>query len=133
DLKAGDDPEAVKLSDLYATMRSSKRNRIPILDENGAAVYVVHDSTIASFADSIKKDPADPATFTETMGDLVKDAGLGKAVRAMGFVGPNAVLAEARTAMRSVDGCNDVFITTAGQKGDAVVGWLTNTDLAGLE
>jgi hypothetical protein len=133
DLKAGEDPGRVKLSDLSSQMQSAKRHRIPILNETGAVLYVVHDSTIASFADSVNKDPSDPNQFTETMADLLHNDDFRKAVEAIGFVGPDAVLAEARAAMRSVERCNDVFVTTNGRKGDPIIGWLTNTDLAGLE
>jgi hypothetical protein len=35
--------------------------------------------------------------------------------------------------MRSVDSCNDVFVTTGGKQDGPVVGWVTNTDLAKLE
>jgi hypothetical protein len=133
DLKPGDDSGAVKLSELYGRMQSSQRHRIPILNDSGAVLYVVHESTIAAFADTVKKDPADPTQLTETIADLLQHDVFRKAVEAIGFVGPDAVLADARTAMRSVEGCNDVFVTTSGRRGDAIIGWLTNTDLAGLE
>lgn len=132
-LKPGEDASAVKLSDLYDQMQSLKRHRTPILNESGAVLYVVHDSTIASFADSMNKDPSDPNKFTETMADLLQNDEFKKAIEAIGFVGPAAVLAEARAVMRSVELCNDVFVTTNGKRGDPIIGWLTNTDLAGLE
>jgi hypothetical protein len=54
-------------------------------------------------------------------------------VEAIAFVGSGAVVADARAAMRSVEGCNDVFVTASGKKEDPVIGWLTNTDLASVE
>jgi hypothetical protein len=130
---AGDDPEAIRLSDLYARMQSKGRHRIPILSPSSSVLYVVHDSTIAGFADTVNKDPAAPAQFIETMGDLLRNDTFKKMVTAIGFVGANAVLADVRVAMRSVEGCNDVFVTTGGKAGDPVMGWVTNTDLAKLE
>jgi hypothetical protein len=130
---AGDDPEAIKLNALYDRMRSLGRHRIPILSASGSVLYVVHDSTIAGFADAVRKDPADPRRFTETMRNLLQDGTFKKLVTAIGFVGANAVLADVRVAMRSVEGCNDVFVTTGGKQDDPVIGWVTNTDLAKLE
>jgi hypothetical protein len=129
DLKPGETADEVKLSDLNARMQSSKRRRIPILSDSGAVLYVVHDSTLASFADSVNKHPNDP-TFTEKIADLLKDDQFKKPVEAIGFVGPDAILAEARAAMRSIEQCNDVFVTRNGKKDDPMIGWLTNTDLA---
>jgi len=131
-LKSGDDADLVKLADLLKTMNDANVHRIPILTDSGAVVYVVHDSTIASYADSVTKNPND-ASFTDTMADLTKkDDAYKTAIEAIGIVGPGAVLADARAAMQAVKGCNDVFVTTSGQKNDPVIGWLTNTDLAGV-
>jgi hypothetical protein len=132
DLKTGEDPKTVRLSDLYSRMQAVGRHRIPIFDSAGSVVYVVHDSTITAFADSVNKKPDDSA-FTETIGDLLGKAEIGDVIGAIGIVGVDANLADARAAMRTVDGCNDVFVTTTGKRSDPVVGWLTNTDLAGLE
>jgi hypothetical protein len=131
-LGSGEAVGPVRLSDLYSRMQSLQRHRIPILNESAVALYVVHDSTIASFADSVNKNPSDSNQFTETIDDLLQNDALRNLIEAMGFVGPDAVLGEARAAMRSIEGCNDVFVTTGGRKGDPVIGWLTNTDLAGL-
>jgi hypothetical protein len=116
-------------------MNNWSRQRIPILDASQAVQYVIHESTIRGFADSVKKDPSDttsPQAFTQTMGDLLGVDEYKRAVEAIGIVGPNAVLADARAEMRSVERCNDVFVTSQGKRSDPVLGWLTNTDLAGL-
>jgi len=128
-LQPGADPRSVTLVELYNRMESAKVGRLPILDDADAVLYVVHRSTITAFADAVAKDPG---TLTETMADLLGRADLKKAVEAIGFVRPDAVVAEARAAMRSVQGCNDVFVTVHGKPQDPVVGWLTNTDLAGV-
>jgi hypothetical protein len=133
DLGADEDAGNVTLRELHRRMRSDKRQRIPILTASGAVRYVVHESTIAGFAASLSKDPGDEQQFTETMADLLQDDMSRKAIGALGFVGPDADVNDARVAMRSVELCNDVFVTTGGKKDDPVVGWLTNTDLAGSE
>jgi len=128
-LQLGANPGDLVLGELYAEMTAQGRHRIPILDASGAVLYIVHDSTIASFTGVDET----PGTSTKKMAELLDDAELKKAVEAIGIVGPDAVLSDARAAMRAVDRCNDVFVTTGGKKSDPIVGWLTNTDLAALE
>lgn len=137
DLGPQQDPRTIELSDLYQKMETAGRQRMPILADSGAVRYVVHKSTIVGFANVSGRggSPAGPGRLTGTMGDLL-EYGQGefeKAVEAFGAVGPDAVLADARRGMGSVEGCNDVFVTTNGRRGDPMIGWLTNTDLAGLE
>lgn len=132
DLLAGVDARVVQLVELYNKMTTGKVGRIPIFNPSGAVLYVVHKATIDSYAGSLQP-PKDPAALTETMGDLLDKPDLKKAVEAIGFVSPNAVVEEARAALRSVEGSNDVFVTTSGKPTDTVIGWLTNTDLAGTE
>jgi hypothetical protein len=67
------------------------------------------------------------------MNDLLAKPEFRSQVEAIAYVGPDADLAQARAAMRSVTGCNDVFVTKQGQPSDPVIGWLTNTQLAGLD
>jgi hypothetical protein len=132
DLKPGEDKDTVALTDLLTRMRAAGVQRIPILNTGGGVEYVLHDSTINAYADSVKKDPNDPAVFTDKVSDLVGKDPYGKAIQAIGVVGTGAALADARAAMRAVDGCNDVFVTTNGKRTDPIVGWLTNTDLASV-
>jgi CBS domain len=132
DVAAGVSPDTVLLSDLLTKMKNANVHRIPILNSGGGVEYVVHDSTITAYADQVGKNPNDATTFTDTMGQLVAQDPFGKAVKAIAVVGPNASLNDARAAMTAVDGCNDVFVTSNGQRTDPILGWLTNTDLAGL-
>jgi hypothetical protein len=67
------------------------------------------------------------------MGELLDNPDLRKLIEAIGIVGANATIAEARAAMRAVQGSNDVFVTTNGKRTDPIIGWLTNTDLAAME
>lgn len=127
---AGDDAETVRLADLYVEMTAAGRARVPILTESDGVRYVVHKATVDRFAATV---PAQPTDLTQTMADLRADPTLKALIEAIAVVGPSAILDDARKAMRSVDNCNDVFVTTTGRRDDPVVGWLTNTDLAGIE
>jgi hypothetical protein len=130
-VQAGEDPQQISLRELYTTMQGNSLHRIPIVDASDAVLNVVHDSTISAFANKSNANPAD-ATYAQTLGDLIQDPELGPLVKAIGFVGPQAMLRDARAAMRSIPNCNDVFVTANGQPTDPMIGWLTNTDLAGL-
>jgi hypothetical protein len=103
DLLAGVDLRTVRLVELHNKMSTGKVGRIPIFNPSGAVLSVVHKATIDSFAGSLQP-PKDPAALTETMGDLLDKPDLKKAVGAIGFVSPNAVVEEARAALRSVEG-----------------------------
>jgi hypothetical protein len=130
-LNTGENAGTLTLGDLQNEMSIAHVRRIPILTESDAVNLVLHDSTIAKFADSVGKKPSD--LLDETMHDLLAVPDLRSQVQAIGYVGPKADLGGARAAMGSVRGCNDVFVTEHGRSTDPVLGWLTNTQLAGLE
>lgn len=132
-LKVNEESLDIRLSELYARMQLAKRHRIPILNSQDAVLYVIHDSTIARFAASLEKNPREESQFTETVGNLLSREEFKKLIEAWGAVGPDAVLADARTQMRSIEGCNDVFVTSHGGRSDPIVGWITNSDLAEIE
>jgi hypothetical protein len=111
--------DQVALADLLKEMAAVDRHRIPILDASGAVVYVVHDSTINA------------NSTAATVADLPADAQT--AIKAIGFVALDAALKEARAKMSAIPGCNDVFVTKGGQGDELMLGWLTNTDLAGVQ
>lgn len=129
DLEQGQEPGSVPLSDLHSRMVTASIHRIPILGPSGDALYVVHDSTLTEFAVSVGTDTS---VLTQTMADLLQNPDHKIAVEALGFIGPDAALSEARAAMRAVERCNDVFVTTSGKRSDPVIGWVTNTDLAAV-
>lgn len=130
-LQVGQDPLTVTIAELKGKMDEGRVWRLPILTDAGAVLYVIHDSTISRFAEALGKRT--PDLGGEALGDLLDKPEFQSQIKAIGFVGPHADLGQARAAMRSVQGCNDVFVTKQGQPTDAVLGWLTNTQLAGLE
>jgi hypothetical protein len=127
---AGEDVDTLRLADLYTAMTDAERARLPILTASDGVRYVVHKATIDRFATTVGTQPT---ALPQTVADLLADPKLKVLVEAIAVVGPTAVLDDARKAMRSVDNCNDVFVTTTGRRDDPVAGWLTNTDLAGAE
>jgi hypothetical protein len=118
------------LSRIAEAMTNGSVKRMPVLLNAGSVVYVIHLSTLAAFADTLRKDISE---LTETVSDLLANADLRKLIKAFGFVAQDAVLGDARSVMRSTSDCNDVFVTANGRSDEAVIGWLTNTLLAGVQ
>jgi hypothetical protein len=104
--------------------------RLPIRNASGAVLYVIHDSTLTAYADSVGQTTA---TLDKTIGDLLRVASYKELVEAIGFIGEQGTVAEARGVMVSVKNCNDVFVTTTGKRDERAIGWLTNTLLAGVQ
>jgi hypothetical protein len=104
--------------------------RMPIRDALGAVLYVLHDSTLTAYAESVGQTTA---TLDKTIGDLLSAATYRELVEAFGFVAERASVAEARAVLASIKNCNDVFVTTNGKREERAVGWLTNSLLAGIQ
>jgi hypothetical protein len=126
------DPKSVTLKGLVGELAAQKRNRVPILTATGAPLYIVHRSMIEQFivASIMKPDGVkDPAALT--LADLLQDPSM-KATfeKTYAVVGRRSTLAQARAAMSAKEGCSDVFVTEAGTPGEAVLGLLTNVDIA---
>jgi hypothetical protein len=132
ELGNGEAATGVRLAELYRKMTAASLSRIPILTSTSVVEYVVHKASIDRFAAS-REPPKDPFSLEETMEQLLADASLKELVTAMAFVGRDAILQDARRAMRDKPGCNDVFVTGSGRGDAPVIGWLTNTDLAAME
>jgi hypothetical protein len=104
------------------------RRRVPIIDYHDHVLADVHETTLTSLAAAHGNSLADLATTKVKV--LLDRPELAAAVSAFATVAPTASLRDARTAMGTVQGANDVFVTAGGGRQEAVVGWLTNTDLA---
>jgi len=124
--------EDVKLSALHVRMADMKppARRLPIRNPSGAVIYVIHDSTLAAYAEAQGKTSAE---LDKSIGDLVGDTKFRALVEAMAFVSEKATVADAREAMASTENCNDVFVTPTGKREERMIGWLTNTLLAGVQ
>jgi hypothetical protein len=69
--------------------------------------------------------PAAPAASTPgTYSDIIR--------KAVAFIGVDQTLADAKSAMDAVPGCQDVIVTQGGAPTMAVIGWITNTDIGRL-
>lgn len=125
-------PASVKLTDLVGELALLKLNRLPILSSEGHPMYIIHRSMIEQFMVKWMLSPSgDGRNATDlTLADLLADAEM-KGIFESTFVvvKRQATLAEAKNAMISKPGCNDVFVTAAGGPNEPVQGWLTNVDI----
>ena len=129
DLAVNGDATKVALIDLQKKMDAAGKHRIPILKADGSAVYVVPQSAIAQLASQLSLNPREE-TFDKTVADLLGNAALKAVIEAITFVGESELVGAARAVMGTVPGCRDVFVTKSGKREEAVVGWLTDSDLA---
>lgn len=106
---------------------SAKVTRVPILNAEGSARYVLHQSLIYKFK-AAQAPGAGP-----TLKDVLAVEALRKLAEALAFVKIDASLAEAKRAMEAVAGCQDVFVTQNGRREEPVLGWLDNARMAKIE
>jgi hypothetical protein len=132
DLGANDRVEDVRLQAVRGKMQTldPPARRLPIRNASGAVLYVIHDSTLTAYAESVSQTTA---TLDKTIGDLLNVPYFRELVEAIGFVPEKATVAEARALMGSIKNCNDIFVTTTGKRDESAIGWLTNTLLAGVQ
>jgi hypothetical protein len=106
--------------------------RVPVFEENGAARYVVHESTLHKYLYDVQAKAVSSGTPSpkSTLEDLAKDPSADTPIRALAFVPETATLADAQDAMKQVKQCQDVFVTKTGHADEPIIGWITNADLA---
>jgi hypothetical protein len=117
-------PGEVLLAALNRELKAQAKNRVPFLDAALHPSFMIHRSAITDYlADHGAREDL-------TLEDLLADAAQRDLVeKSFATVPVSATLAEAATAMRRLNNCRDVFVTTDGTRESSVLGWLTNVDL----
>jgi hypothetical protein len=120
--------DKLALVDILKDLEQAKKgNRIPILADNGEAMYILHRSIIDKFlADSARGGKPAAEIGALTVADLLRDARLDTVARSFDTIRSDATLADAMEAMGKVGNCQDVFVTQTGKKDEPVQGWITN-------
>jgi hypothetical protein len=130
-LKKSQDPESLKLKDLIDQMTKAKRQRLPVLDEKGAPVYIIHLSSLTDFVARQALGAAGAAVAGLTIADLKNQrADLFRMIGAWACVKRTATLADAKQTMDALRNCSDVFVTESGRIDEPVIGWVTNAEIA---
>jgi hypothetical protein len=122
---------AIHLKNLIEELVARKRNRVPILNSNGAPLYIVHRSMIDQFITRSILEHGDPKLIHQfTLSDLLADPDM-KSMFENSFcvVSEKSTLAEAKEAMTAREGCSDVFITKTRISEEPVTGLLTNVKI----
>jgi hypothetical protein len=131
----------VKISDVEALFAKSisgkKISRLLVLDSSGACVAVVHRSLyMEAFASALRATPAvDPAVDT-----IAKLLAIGYPspppvtyqdffTSTIAYVSRDSTLADAKSKMEAIPGCQDVVVTAVGANNEPVLGWISNVDI----
>ena len=115
-------------------------SRLLILDNTDACVAILHRSVFTEMLANGLRDstPVDPATGTlapllakpypspsaASYGDFI--------AKTIAFVAEDRSLADAKTEMEKIPGCQDVIVTKSGNPKEPVVGWISNIDIGRL-
>jgi hypothetical protein len=133
-----------KFSEIRAKL-SSKVSRVPIWNANKVVRFVIHESVIFEFLAAQAENQVNalkaaqpgqqpPAVAEPTLQDFLNYKSDGSPmhdiVSKIAWVAQTATLADAKAKMEGKPDCQDVFVTSTGSDEEAVLGWITNADLA---
>ncbi len=122
ELKPDQKLETLLLSDLVAKFKADEFvTRLPMLNPDGSIAAILHESLLNLY---LRENP-DP-NGTATLGDFAKYQGNDRMLKLFGVVARDRTLRDAKAAMESQKGCQDVFVTANGGVGEPVVGWITD-------
>jgi hypothetical protein len=96
--------------------------RIPVLNENGAIEYIIHELPAYKFHSK-------PGRTNATLEDLVNDAELSPWLRRYEVVPSSCTVSDVRKKMAVEPYFQDVFVTPDGRTESPVMGWVTDTRL----
>jgi hypothetical protein len=122
-----DPVDALKISDVLKEMESAhKGERLPVVDNQFAAKYIMHRSMLNAYLAEAAAVGANVTTLTFKDLFTAKPNLLKLFETSFAVVSQSATLAEAKTAMDQAPQCEDVFVTATGKRSDAIVGWVTD-------
>ncbi|ACK55084.1 hypothetical protein [Thauera aminoaromatica] len=121
------DAEKIKLkTDLIeALLEKNNRNRLPIVDSAGKALFVLHRSFIDKFLVKLAQGGG-TSLADATLKDLLAQEELKTIFQSFATVGKDAKLIAIKLAMDGNPNCSDAFVTEDGTKGSKALGWITN-------
>lgn len=114
-------------------------SRLLILDSSDRYVAILHRSSWTELCYAGSQGDAPVDMTTGTLDKLIGRSIVGVTpartyedflTKSAAFVAANKTLADAKAAMESLSGCQDVIVTETGAQTAPVVGWIMNTDIA---
>lgn len=104
--------------------------RVPVLEVNGAAKYVIHQSMLYKYVTEKTRELKTAFNLDQaTLADFVEQPGMRDMITRLAFVSSGEMLAAAKEKMEALGNCQDVFVTETGAASEPVIGWLTNIDI----
>jgi hypothetical protein len=103
-------------------------SRVPVWTAGKVVRYVIHQSMIYRYLAKNKTGKSTLADFLNFSTD--KKMKMRDIVSKIGWVAETATLADAKAKMEGTPDCQDVFVTHSGSDKEAVLGWITNVDIA---
>lgn len=129
-LPDGEEREQAKIKDLIEILHKGV-SRVPILNQEGHARFLAHDSILYKFVTRKARDEGAGFNIEDVLlEDFLNDEEVRTLVSAIVFVSPKANLGEVKIQMDATPKCRDAFVTESGLPNRPVLGWLTNLDLA---
>ncbi len=122
-----DPPKSILLDVLAQLESKGNAKRLPILDNNDYPQALLFREGIVDYLYRYKTGTDDERKVLTAQNLLDERPDLNKPYA---VVGENDTLADAQEAMLRLPECRVVFITKSGQKNDAIIGMITNTDFA---
>jgi hypothetical protein len=124
--------EDLQFGQLREKFDQYKKGRLPVFFPGGEICYVIHLSVLNEMMMTLVKSGKSLKEAEETrLGELFKVYQKFKVVieATLAIVREDASVADAKLAMDSTPGSEDVFVTANGRKTDPVVGWVTNNEI----
>lgn len=133
-LPASEDGSSVNLKTELIDKFVDPVTRVPVLDENGVARFIIHQSLVFKFVTKKSLEAvAQGTTFdaaTQSLKDFLEYEDMRDVVSStFVFVPLDGTLADTKKAMEAVNKCQDVFVTDDGSATKPLRGWLTNVDI----
>lgn len=124
--KPGDTDTILLMSNIIEEILDKRsKNRLPIVDERGKVLYLLHRSFFDKFVS--KKAGQENIKVRElTLTNLLAEKEYENAFLSFATVEKTAKLLSAKEAMDGNPNCSDIFVTEDGSRNTRAVGWITN-------
>ncbi len=103
-------------------------SRMPVLDAEFAPKYMIHESSVDKYLLENKKSDANSlAEFIKIYQGKGIEFGVNKG---FALVAKDQTIKAAKSKMKHIKSCQDIFITETGSPNEPLIGWVSNTRLA---
>lgn len=116
----------LRLIDVMDDLTNGDWSRLPILNDQGQVVYMLHRGDIDRYiAERVRRYPASNLDAL-SLQDLLNEYG-DNLKTSFGLIKETATLADAKAIMDKTPDCKDVFVTKQGKPNEPIIGWITSS------